>query len=177
MGRPGKRHIIDPFRSTEMLCGLARVHHEHTVADLDLELCRRCTARLDELRLVMSAGRVSHVFEMPCSTCGAPKGLPCLTTTDQPSSGHAARVRLARALYGPKTEHWEQRTQRVREELALVLIGEPVQDARSLDRPDAPATTPESATAEEVGSTTTPCSHCNNSGEECSWCGDDGEGW
>ena len=138
MSRPSKRHVIDPFRPTEMLCGLARIHHDHTVGLTDLEICRRCSHRRDELRKVMRAGKASRVFEQPCSSCGAPVGMPCVTSTDQPSAGHAARLRLARAIHGPKNERWEEATARARTELALVLGWNPVQDARSSDRPAAP---------------------------------------
>lgn len=120
MGRPGKRHILDPFRATEMLCGLARVHHEHTI-DADLEFCSRCYHRRDQLRRVMRAGKASRVFEMPCARCGAPTGMPCLTTTAQPHTGHVVRVLLERALNEPKTERWEEATARARKELTLVL--------------------------------------------------------
>ncbi len=121
MGRPGKRHLLDPFRGTEMLCGLARIHHEHTVNDADLELCRRCDHRCDELRKVMRAGKASRVFEQPCPACGAPIGMPCITTTAQPTTGHAARLRLEREINGPKTKAWEEWTARARVELALAL--------------------------------------------------------
>ena len=142
MGRPGKKHLIDPFRATEMLCGLARVHHHHTGDEAawvaDLELCSRCAKRRDELRGVMRTGKASRVFEQPCSTCGAPAGMPCLTTLSQPHTGHAARVRLERALNRPKDARTTKATARCRRELKLVLDWPARQDARSSDRRPAP---------------------------------------
>ena len=166
MGRPGKRHVLDPFRSTEMLCGLARVHHGHTAeahndrdrrldaADVSkLERCSRCWHRAREIRQVVARAAELQTIEVACTFCGAQPGDLCMDTARRPRVGHMPRMTLARWRREeefPDPRALAQRNQR-QHELKLVLDEFAVQAPRSSDRPSAPmTTTPESASSSEA---------------------------